>query len=60
MFETIIEKIREVNSAYPELRFQQIMSIAATKAGWGDTDLFYCPDNLIENGLDQMILGIRK
>lgn len=40
---------------YPMLRFQQMMSIAAQKAGWKDNDLFYCPDDTIIKGLKLML-----
>lgn len=37
---------------YPELRLQQIMTIAARKSGWLNEDLFYCPDETITRGLE--------
>lgn len=52
MFETIFNNVRVIHRQYPELRFQQIMTIAAQKAGWKDNDLFYCPDITIKQGLD--------
>lgn len=55
MFERIFAKIRMVHMNHPELRFNQIMSIAAKKAGWIGDDLFYCPDNTIEKGLDMLL-----
>ena len=51
MFETIFSNVRAINQIHPELRFQQIMTIAAQKVGWKDNDLFYCPHEIIENGL---------
>ena len=51
MFENIFCKVRAINTIHPELRFQQIMSIAAKKAGWNDNDLFYCPNEIILKGL---------
>lgn len=51
MFETIFYNVRAINQIHPELRFQQIMTIAAQKAGWKDNDLFYCPNEIIEKGL---------
>ena len=56
MFETIFSNVRAIHQQHPELRFQQIMAIAAQKAGWKDNDLFYCPDSTIKQGLD-MLLG---
>lgn len=58
MFESIFAKIRVINQEHPALRFQQIMSIAAMKAGWSQNDLFYCPNEIIEKGLDLMMSEI--
>lgn len=44
-----------VKGLYPELRICQILSIAAHHGGWSDNDLFYCPDEVIEKGLNHMI-----
>lgn len=51
----ILNLTNVVHAIYPMLRFQQIMSIAAQKAGWKDNDLFYCPDDIIVSGLKLMI-----
>lgn len=58
MFEHIFAKIRIVNQLHPELRFNQIISIAAKRAGWKDDDLFYCPDEIIVKGLDALISNL--
>lgn len=55
MFENIFSQVRAINNICPELRFQQIMSIAARKAGWSDNDLFYCPNETILKGLTQFL-----
>ena len=55
MFETIFSNVRAINQIHPELRFQQIMTIAAHEAGWKDNDLFYCPNEIIENGLAMLL-----
>ena len=52
MFETIFSNVRVIYQNHPELRLQQIITIAAQKAGWKDNDLFYCPDATIKQGLD--------
>lgn len=36
---------------YPELRVGQIIVNAASKGGWSQNDIFYCPDNVLLNGL---------
>lgn len=51
----ILSLIKVINNKYPMLRFQQMMSIAAQKAGWKDDDLFYCPDDTIIKGLKLML-----
>lgn len=51
----ILNLVRVVHAAYPMLRFQQMMSIAAQKAGWKENDLFYCPDDIIVSGLKLML-----
>lgn len=55
MFETIFCSLRVINQIHPELRFNQIMTIAARKAGWEDNDLFYCPNSTIEKGLSMLL-----
>lgn len=55
MFENIISHVRAIKAIYPELRFQQIMTIAAQKADWKDNDLFYCPDEIILKGLTRFL-----
>lgn len=51
----ILSLIEIVHAIYPMLRFQQMMSIAAQKAGWKENDLFYCPDDTIASGLKFML-----
>lgn len=51
----ILSLVKVVNAIYPMLRFQQMMSIAAQKAGWKENDLFYCPDDIIASGLKLML-----
>ena len=51
----IYTALANVRSRYPELRICQIFSIAASKAGWGNNDLFYCPDSTILKGLNMIL-----
>lgn len=51
----ILSLVKVVNAIYPMLRFQQMMSIAAQKAGWKENDIFYCPDDIIASGLKLML-----
>lgn len=51
----VLSLAKVASAIYPMLRFQQMMSIAAQKAGWKDNDLFYCPDDTIIKGLKLML-----
>lgn len=49
-------KIREylgcIYNCYPDLRIGQIIVNAATKGGWTQGDIFYCPDEVLLKGLE--------
>lgn len=47
--------LAKVHNYYPELRVCQILSIAANKAGWSNSDLFYCSDSTILEGLNMLL-----
>lgn len=58
--ESINLMIKDIISTYPELRYGQIISIAARYGGWegnnwGSKDIFYCPDEIIYKGLQRLI-----
>lgn len=55
MFNAIMELARSVNAIYPELRFYQLIHLAAMYGGWSKNDLFYCPDDVIVRGLKIML-----
>lgn len=55
MFEEILNATRTIKNLHPQLRYQQIMSIAASKGGWDNKDLFYCPDEVLLKGLNKLI-----
>lgn len=55
MFEKILSATRTIKKLHPQLRYQQIMSIAASKGGWRENDLFYCPDDILLKGLNKII-----
>ena len=42
---------------HPELRFLQLMSIAAKEGGWTNDDIFYCPDDILIAGLKKLVDG---
>lgn len=56
----IIELISIISTAYPELRIGQIMMNAATKGGWNQHDIFYCPDEITLKGLQMIYDEIEK
>lgn len=55
MFNEIINSVRAIHQIHPELRFQQIIYIAANKAGWNGDDLFYCEDSIIKAGFEKWL-----
>ena len=40
---------------HPELRFLQLMYIAAKNGGWKNDDIFYCPDDVLIAGLKKIV-----
>lgn len=50
--ELLIQAARE---QYPELRLGQLLTKAAQAGGWKNQDIFYCPDNIIADGLKKML-----
>lgn len=48
----IFSLLYEIHQKHPELRVCQILSISANLAGWGNDDLFYCPDSVILKGFE--------
>lgn len=42
-------------SFHPEIRVGQTISNAAFAGGWNDNDVFYCPNDVIINGLKELI-----
>ena len=44
-----------INRIFPQIRTQQIMSMAANKAGWKNNDLFYCEDATLIKGLQMVV-----
>lgn len=61
MIENIFQITMEIHKLQPELRFQQIMSIAAKYGGWKNNyDLFYCPDSVIAEGLSLFLQEVKE
>ena len=44
--------LNEIKQKHPELRICQILSIAASKSGWSNYDLFYLPDEKLLSALE--------
>lgn len=44
--------VYEIRQRHPELRLCQILSNAASKAGWDSNDLFYLLDEKLLEGLE--------
>ena len=51
----IIDFIIQAKEKLPSLRFGQLISNAAEIGGWKGQDIFYCPDEVIIDGLKKII-----
>lgn len=51
----ITELLIIVSNYFPELRIGQIMINAANKGGWSQSDIFYCSDKVILDGLSKLL-----
>lgn len=51
----IIKYMFIIQSRHPELRVGQIMSIAAQKGGWNNSDIFYCSNDILEAGFEKWL-----
>lgn len=47
--------IQAAREQYPELRLGQLLTDAAKAGGWKNQDIFYCPDDVIADGLKKML-----
>ena len=56
----MLEKIRAIWKAYPDLRLGQLINAAGNRGGWKDNDQFYVEDTLLEKGLDNLHLKEEK
>ena len=45
----------EVMEKHPLLRIGQLIVCAAKMGGWKDDDVFYCPDDVLFDGLKKML-----
>ena len=51
----IIDLVIKAKEKLPSLRFGQLLSNAAEIGGWKGQDIFYCPDEVIIDGLKKII-----
>ena len=51
MKEELLQLISEAIEKHPELRLGQLLENAAHFGGWKNTDIFYCPDEVLVTGL---------
>lgn len=56
----MIEKLRVIWKARPDLRLTQLTSCAANNGGWNRLDTFSCEDDVTELGLDEMVADLVK
>lgn len=50
----ILYWIVDIAEKHKELRLCQLLSIAADKGGWKESDLFYCDDETLFDGLKKL------
>lgn len=53
--DSMLMKIGEIWKKNPDLRLNQLLSNAASRAKWSDNDLFYLEDDKLLVGLNEMI-----
>ena len=51
MKEELLQLISEAIVKHPELRLGQLLENAAYFGDWKNTDIFYCPDEVLVTGL---------
>ena len=49
--EPMLELVRKLWIAYPDMRLGQLIQIAAVKSGWKTNDVFYIEDDQLANGI---------
>lgn len=54
MHDNLLIAIGTAISNTPQLRIGQLIANAAKAGGWEDTDVFYCPDEVILDGLNKL------
>lgn len=52
---SLVILLKEAKTKHPELRYGQILAIAASKAGYCNDDLFYIEDSDLEKGLIKVL-----
>lgn len=52
---SLLEKIRKLCELHHDSELWRILVIAAYEGGWEDNNLFYCPDDILEKGIDSLL-----
>ena len=52
---SIIRLIKLAHQAHPEMRICQLIFFAAKVGGWNNDDVFYCSDETLIRGLEQIL-----
>ena len=55
--EPILELVRELWTACPDLRLGQLIQNAAVISGWKTNDVFYIEDDQLANGIKKLVIG---
>ena len=55
--EPMLELVRELWIAYPDMRLGQLIQNAAVISGWKTNDVFYIEDDQLANGIKKLVIG---
>ena len=55
--EPMLELVRKLWIAYPDMRLGQLIQNAAVISGWKTNDVFYIEDDQLANGIKKLVIG---
>jgi uncharacterized protein YihD (DUF1040 family) len=56
----LLELIESIWEQYPDLRLGQLMTNAAHKSGWRIDGLFFIEDDLLKEGLENLLMEFKN
>lgn len=51
----ILSLLCAVKAKVPNLSVPQLLKVAAQREGWDNDDLYWCPEELLERGLESLL-----